>query len=375
MRIALMLYGGIGGGFMAEGVPVVQQYAHRLGKHCALTVFSMLRPAQAFAPSTYSFLHAGGHVGGSVKWSALRLAYRFAQEHRRQPFDLLHVLWGYPAGFWGAWIARLFSLPFVLTLQGGEVVYLPEYRYGALGKKRVATRLQYAYKQAKRIICLSCYQKNKLPAQWHHKVQVLPWGVDIRHFAFKEKNIEYPLRFLHVANLQPLKRSIEALQFFEYFIRQTQIPARLDIVGDGSAVPSLWKYVQNEPLLSRSVHFWGHLSHKKLPAFYQEAHFFLHPSAYEAQGVVLAEAMASGAVVVSSVVGMAADLLNEHATFIPWVTHEALTQTILHMLNKPRLYVAMQQEARRQIELHFDQGKHMESMLKIYEQVLKNTSQ
>lgn len=177
------------------------------------------------------------------------------------------------------------------------------------------------------------------------------------------------MRFLHVANLQPLKRSMEALRFFHYFVQHTSIPACLDIVGDGSALPALLDYVHNHPLLFRTVRFWGHRSHKQLPAFFQKAHFFLHPSAYEAQGLVIAEAMASGAVVVSTAVGMAADLQSSQHTFIPWASYEALTQTIIDLLKSPRLYAAMQREARRQVELHFDQDKHMQSMLKVYEQV------
>jgi glycosyltransferase involved in cell wall biosynthesis len=89
--------------------------------------------------------------------------------------------------------------------------------------------------------------------------------------------------------------------------------AHLVLVGDGPLMGQLQQAVRERQI--EGVHLPGYVAYEKLPLYYAVADVFVHPPRRESWGVSVNEAMACGLpVVVSSMVGSSADLVEPDAT-------------------------------------------------------------
>ncbi len=150
---------------------------------------------------------------------------------------------------------------------------------------------------------------------------VVPTGVDIEVFrrfdredgrAVRDKlgiGREMPLLLL-VSRLAPEKNvplAIEALGR----LRQRLPDAQLLLVGSGPTLHQLKEQAKASGL-SDAVHFVGSVEHAEIPLFYAASDVFVFPSVTETQGLVLAEAFASGVPVVALDNPQTRDVFGEH---------------------------------------------------------------
>jgi glycosyltransferase involved in cell wall biosynthesis len=131
-------------------------------------------------------------------------------------------------------------------------------------------------------------------------IAVIPTGVDLARFrpgVQREARAALGLDeraavVLYVGRLDREKSVDRVLSAFEH-IAGTVPRARLVLAGQGTEGPRLRAAVAGSAVAAR-VHFLGVLPHEALPPVYQAADVFLFASETETQGLVLAEAAASG---------------------------------------------------------------------------------
>jgi len=145
----------------------------------------------------------------------------------------------------------------------------------------------------------------------HHKVRVVPCGVDLESFRPMEKerakkmlNLKASPLVLYVGRLEPVKgleRLIEALKYFPPQKRPSLI-----ILGEGnenSTYSEELKEKCKELSLENYVHFRGRIEHENTPYYYNAADVTVVSSYYESFGMVVLEALSCGTPVVSTDVG------------------------------------------------------------------------
>lgn len=150
-----------------------------------------------------------------------------------------------------------------------------------------------------------------------NKMKFIYNGIDLEKFRFSDNNINNFNRnspkFLTVGSLTELKDHKNLLNAF--LIVKKNIPdAKLIIVGDGPLKNNLLKYT-HKLNLSESVEFYG--IRNDIPELMRESNILVLSSSHEGFGIVLAEALASGLLVVSTDCGGSKEVLGNSRFLAP----------------------------------------------------------
>jgi len=154
-------------------------------------------------------------------------------------------------------------------------------------------------------------------------------------------------RILCCARLVGLKRFDAAIDAF-VSLALDRPDWDLVIVGDGPCRKE-WQARVPAHLTSRVVWTGFVKDPAEIAALYLSSHIFVHPGDYEAWGVVVLEAAAAGlALVVSEVVGAAADLVKdaENGRLVPPGDSRAI-ETALRDITRPEVLESMREASRR----------------------------
>jgi 1,2-diacylglycerol 3-alpha-glucosyltransferase len=243
-----------------------------------------------------------------MRWGALT---RTLDSLPRDEFDLVHIHTPFIAHYAGARFARRAGIPCVATYHTFFEEYLHHYVPAlprGIGRlmARAFTRSQCAAVQA--LIAPSDPMRDILLEYGvSTPIHVLPTGLPADRFAAGDGN-----RFRAEAGIplhRPLmtyvgrvahEKNIEFLVQVFTKVRQTIPNAMLVIAGEGPARESLRQLVTSLKL-DADVYFAGYLDRNKgLLDCYAAANVFAFASRTETQGLVLLEAMAQGAPVVST---------------------------------------------------------------------------
>jgi glycosyltransferase involved in cell wall biosynthesis len=309
----------------------------RLARAHDLHVFALFQDG---APPEYGLLGARVHHIGR-KRTGLRALTRLWREHRRQPFDVLHAVWGSPAGVLAALAGRWLRRPVVLHLFGGELVAMPEVDYGELRTAKGRRRMKLALRGATRLTTQSRLQQNLAEAQGY-RAQHLPMGVNLRDWVPvppRPRESGRPARLLHVASLNPVKDQTTLIHAAA--VAAPAVAFRLDIAGEDT----LRGRIQAEAMragLAGQVCFHGFLDQQRLRPLMLQADLLVMSSRSEAGPIVLAEAAACGVPTVGTAVGQIADWAPAAAVAVPPARPDALAAAILELLadDERRLRIA-----------------------------------
>jgi glycosyltransferase involved in cell wall biosynthesis len=156
----------------------------------------------------------------------------------------------------------------------------------------------------------------KVPSQHHNRLSVIPLGVDTGMFSPAPQRSGR--RLLAVASLQSLKDYPTLLRAVS-IARRSLPTVSLTIAGYPDPVESeRLRGMVAELGLGDVVTFHGEVPHDSIPSLLAGHDLLLHASLWEAQGMVILEALATGMPVVSSRVGIAAELpASLVRTFVP----------------------------------------------------------
>ncbi|HLV79598.1 MAG TPA: glycosyltransferase, partial [Chthonomonadaceae bacterium] len=123
MKIGLIAPGGFDPGGEERVIPVFLWLVERLAQRHEVHVYTLY---QDYRPAEYTLLGAHIHNLGYRRsrpgslGQGRRALPALQRENRRGRFDVLHGLWAQESGLIAAAVGRLWGVPSVVTVAGGE---------------------------------------------------------------------------------------------------------------------------------------------------------------------------------------------------------------------------------------------------------------
>ncbi|HLY25556.1 MAG TPA: glycosyltransferase, partial [Aggregatilineales bacterium] len=320
-----------------------------LAQQDSVRVFAMRYPPRRDRYIVYGaqVISLGGHsrLAGLRRWPLLtRTVQTVIQEHRRQPFDVLHAIWADETGFAACVAGRVIGVPVVVSIAGGELVALPGY---GLQSGRVSRWLvRQAIRHADQVIAPSRFAGQLVPAtlRGRDRIAIVPLGVDTTLFKPMQTSAEaqatHSFRLLSVGSLIAVKGHELLLKVV------ARLPGvTLDIVGYGPLLPTLQAQAKTLGIADR-VTFRGEVRHDLLPALYQEADLLILTSQHEAYGMVIVEAAACGLPTIGSASGVLPEFAQQDAGIaLPVGDLAALYEAIRDLIHDPIRLSMMRKKA------------------------------
>ena len=284
--------------FLSDKMPV------RLARTCPNVTF------HAVEPLVYPLLAERSY--------ALALSAKMIEVARAEKLDLLHVHYAVPHAV-SAYLTRQVlgasSPKIVTTLHGTDVSLVgSDPRFQPL--TQLVVRHSDAVTAPSRWLAEAAHQGLGLADDV--AIEVIPNFVDAEQFRPLEdeggraasSNRPGRARVLtHVSNFRPVKRIEDVVRVFAAVL--ADIPARLDLVGEGPERPRIEALVASLGLREH-VRFLGERG--DLIALLQQSDVFLLPSQTESFGLAALEAMACGIPVVASDVGGVSEVVADGET-------------------------------------------------------------
>lgn len=286
-------------------LPAVQNYVRALGRHHPHIDVDVAALQYPFRTGHYTwhgisvFAAGGSNRGGLDKLRTWRRAW---MNVRRA--DLVHSFWIGECTLLGALAARRFSCGHVASIGGREL--LQPTLYSRL-LRRASFLLVAGSQQAADTADLTLRRRADA---------VIPLGLDVERFATRA--YERTIDVLAVGSLIETKRFVEVLQ-----VARALPEARFVLVGDGPQRSEL------EASAPSNVQFAGHVDRPQVIRLMRQSKVLLHPSAFESQGYVFLEGLASGMHVVCRDVGAPGASANVHRR----KTVGEMTETISEILS------------------------------------------
>ena len=188
-------------------------------------------------------------------------------------------------------------------------------------------------------------------------IAVIPHGISIKEFAFKEKKTNRALRLLYVGQLWEAK-GVSVLLKAAGLLKKENVDFILTIIGKGeqSYVRFLHDVCKKENVAD-DVQFLGRVERQDLVNYYQENHVLVFPSIWkEPFGIVLLEAMATGTPTITSKCGGPLDIVKDGRTgfFFESGDYKALASKILLFERSRNIISEMGHTARQTVLERFD---------------------
>ena len=124
------------------------------------------------------------------------------------------------------------------------------------------------------------------------KVMVLPKGINLDYFEFKDNHNDSMIHAIVTRALQPEYQHDLIMKAFS-IVKQKNIPFKLTIIGDGTELKKL-KCLAKELNIGNEVIFSGKIDNNNIPKFLRQANFYISMPITEGVSSSLFEAMACG---------------------------------------------------------------------------------
>lgn len=265
---------------------------------------------EALFPSYFSIpaLHPAHAVAIAASTALLLRKIR-----RDFPFDVILAAWAYPDSVAAAHLARLFDVPFLVTVLGSDI--------NESGKSpTLRPQIAAALRRAARVISVSAALGDRVAEMGveRSRIVVVRNGVDGEAFAIRDKRAarerlglpqDRPI-VTFVGNLLPVKGVDVLIEAAGKWRSMDAPPIYLCMVGGGELGDTLKARVQALGIADR-VHFAGRVLPTDVPAYMNAADVFCLPSRLEGCPNVILEALASGKPVVASRTGGIPELIRD----------------------------------------------------------------
>ncbi len=335
MRVAIWIYGGIGGGNFSQGTPALHNLVSRLAAEHEITVFSILPSNPDFISKNFRFQSAARWIPNTWLRMAI-LVVLFIVDHIIKRYQLIHGIWIYPAATIAVVLGRLLGINSIASAHGGEAAAIPEINYGNMLGGRSKKWTLWTCHKATSLNFISEFQATQMQNHGLRRKNytVIPFGVDTQIFYPAQKQPIDKIRILHVANLTEVKDQETLLRAFNEIRRKH--PAELRMIGPDHLNGKLQRLVQ-EFKLDDCVTFDGAVPYADVHKQFHWADIMLHTSLYEGLPATIIEAMASGLPVVSTPVGIVADLGPDYFEIFLCGDHQAAAKQVLAIWNDESL--------------------------------------
>ena len=332
IRVCLIIPGGIGTGKGNIGIPVLEELVQNLARDVELTVFSLFKINDGYEAKGFVLTDVQG-INLPIK--SFVTLWKFWRIHHTVHFDVVHGCWALPCGFLAVWIGKLFSVRSVVSVLGGDAASLPFIRYGQLRTVLQRKLVLWTLHQADRRTALTKFSEDHLKAAGLRKeVTIIPWGVNTEKFRFIRKPLHHPVRFLHIANLSPVKDQATLLKAFQLISKK--VDSELVIMGEGPLEQAL-KSLAVQLGIQKQIVWMGIRPYEDLPQYYHQSDILLLTSFSEGQSEVATEAMSSGVVVCGTRVGLLSDV-ERACVAVDIGNFQELARQVLELLeDQPRM--------------------------------------
>ncbi|KKQ52553.1 MAG: glycosyl transferase, group 1 [Parcubacteria group bacterium GW2011_GWD2_38_11] len=314
-------------------------------------------------------------VLADYRWYSFAEQILYPRLLREYKFDLVH--------FPHFNVPLLYRRPFVLTIHDLILVHFPTLRATKLNPlwywiKYVAYKwtISSAIKRAKSIIAVSEFTKNDILGEYPEakaKINVTYEACDdlcrisssAPHLILEKYGIIKPY-LLYVGNAYPHKNLQQLIDAFA-IVSSTFPDMQLALVGkEDFFYQRLKAYCLKKNIVG--VHFLGFVSDQDLDVLYRFAKAYVFPSLYEGFGLPPLEAMAKGAVVVSSDHPCMREILEDAAWYVDAHSAEKFAEGIVNVLDDKNLRLNLIEKGYQQIK-KYSWNKMAKETLVIYEKI------
>jgi glycosyltransferase involved in cell wall biosynthesis len=268
---------------------------------------------------------------------------------RFQPQATL-AFFGVPSGAVGWLIKKLYRIPYIVSLRGGDVPGFRPYDF-RIYHQLVGPFLRVIWRNAAAVVANSRGLRQLATAfDSRFEIPIIPNGIDLDSYKTTGRDWTFPRllsagRIVHQKGLDLAMRALGGLKEMDWEWR---------IAGDGPQVPML-QTLANELGIRDRVFFLGWQSREQLLKCYQEANIFLFPSRHEGMPNALLEAMASGLPVVASCIAGNEELVIDGDTgyLVPSENIESLQVALRKVLMDSGLREQMGTASRQRVEANY----------------------
>lgn len=284
---------------------------------------------------SYPFYNNGGFVRFT---SPLGLEKRLKQIFARERFDILHIH------------SPLVPVLPIVALKVADCPVVGTFHTvfkRALSYRLLRKRFEKLMDKMAARIAVSPYCAEVMRKYFNDEYQVISNGVDTALFnpnvpPINEYRKDSAQTILFLGRFDPHNGLGILLKAFKK-VRSKSPNCRLIVVGDG---PLYKKHQKSVRSISDAVHFVG-AHHELRPQFYRTADIFCQPAVLHGLCIVNLEAMASGLPIIASDLPPFRWQLRENALFFPAGDSDSLAESILRLLESPRLRQELGERARK----------------------------
>jgi glycosyltransferase involved in cell wall biosynthesis len=285
---------------------------------------------------------------------------------RRAHPDAVVAFFGVPSGAIAWVLKKRFSIPYVVSMRGGDVPGFRPYNF-RLYHRLIAPFLRLIWRDADALVANSQgLRALALAFSPNAEILVIPNGVDLDAYAPAPRAWSPPRilsvgRVVYQKGLDVAMRALSELRDMAW---------SWTIAGDGSARASLEAAAQEAGIAER-IHFAGWQEKDALRALYREANLFLFPSRDEGMPNAVLEAMASGLPVVATNIAGNEELVvpGETGILVPSDDAEALRNGLETCLEDESLRKRMGRAGRRRVEESYSWTGAASAYLRLLEDI------
>ena len=295
------------------------------------------------------------------------------EEHKREPFDVLHAYFLTQAGFVATYTGKYLDVPSVVSIRGNDIERAPF-------DPSKFSHVLYALKNASAVTTNTTELSKKAKAFVDREIHLVPNGINIEHFRPLERfeilaetlGITGKVRdercvIGFVGELRK-KKGLETI-LSAYAQVNKQRPITLLIVGEvrqGDDKRLLEEFQSTNPQLP--IIITGHITHSDLPSYYSLIDVFVHPSLRDGMPNAVLEAMACEKAVIATAVGGTIDILEDgkNGVVVNVNDPDMLAQKITELLDGPKKRASLGKNARELIVSKFAIEKELEANLDVY---------
>lgn len=291
-------------------------------------------------------------------------------------YDLLHSHWILPQGFTGVLAARLFGIPHVITVHGGDAF--------ALQGKVLSGFKRFSLSGADAVTVNSSATKNKVIsiAPDISEPRLIPMGVTTTEpnrqqgaeLRSKYREGNGPL-LVFVGRLVYGKGVDDLLQAVA-IIKTTLPDVKVLIVGEGPLRSDLENLALSLKIADRVI-FTGWVASSEVSNYLAAADMFVGPSKQspdgwiEGQGLTFLEAMAAGTVVIATASGGIEDSVTDEKSgiLVPENSPQAIAESVLRLEADSSLRDYLETQA-KQVVGRFSRGKSASSFSDLFDETI-----
>lgn len=241
------------------------------------------------------------------------------------------------------WIAHLRGTPVVVNYRGGEAANF---------LRQAAAWMRPSLRRCAALAVPSGFLAHVFRQHGFDSV-IVPNIVNLERFsadpAAAAQRPGGALRLLVARNLEDIYDNASALRAFA-LVRQALPQAQLTVAGSGPLRAEL-EQLARDLGVAEAVRFTGRVDTADMPALYRDADIMLNPSLIDNMPNSVLEALASGALVVSTRVGGVPYIVEDgrSALLVPPADPAAMAQAVLRLAEEPALAAALRGAGRASV--------------------------